>query len=290
MTSQPLWSDPAELPVRRLADTDREGCMALAVDREWRREEPKWEFLFETGEVYGIDAPDGGLAGCYVLTRYAEEHGPGVAAIGMVLVAARFNGRGLGRRLMTHALSIAGDAAVVLHATELGRPLYEKLGFERVDMNSSHYGVFTGGRPDGAPATRPAESEDLDAVIAYDRTAFGCDRAEQLRTYHRSAEHFRVAERDGRIAGFAGAWRNEYLVLGPVVAEDLDTATALLADIAATEEGTVRIDVLHSRSGLREWAIGHGIAPKFDGTYMVHEGRRLPGDPARLFAPINQAV
>ena len=62
-----------------------------------------------------------------MLTRY----GGGLAAVGMMLVAAQREGRGLGRRLMTHLLDRAGDATVFLTATPLGRPLYEKLGFQR---------------------------------------------------------------------------------------------------------------------------------------------------------------
>jgi GNAT superfamily N-acetyltransferase len=50
----------------------------------------------------------------------------------MVLVAARCEGRGLGRRIMAHAMARAGDAVLTLYATDRGRPLYERLGFRSV--------------------------------------------------------------------------------------------------------------------------------------------------------------
>ncbi|GIG70436.1 GNAT family N-acetyltransferase [Phytomonospora endophytica] len=278
-----LWTDPATVPVRRLTgEDDREACMDLAADREWGREEPKWHLLFDACEVYGVDAPDGGLAGCYTLTRYGAE----ASAIGMVLVASRFEGRGLGRRMMTHALSVA-DGVVSLHATEMGRPLYEKLGFQAIDVNSSHYGHFTGPRPDG-PATRPVR--DVAEILAYDRDAHGLDRTALLTALHRRSEAFRVVEEDGRVRGYAAAWRNTHqLVIGPVVADDLATATVLIADIALAADAELRVDVLHSRSGLRRWTASHGIAPRFDGTYMSLDGVDVPGD-ARVWAPVTQAV
>lgn len=257
--------------------------MSLATDREWGREEPKWRLLFDAAEIYGVDAPGGGLAGCYTLTRYGAE----ASAIGMVLVASRFNGQGLGRRMMTHALSVA-EGVVSLYATEMGRPLYEKLGFEVVDVNSSHYGDFSGSRPAG-PATRPVAS--VLEVLAYDREAYGLDRAPLLNALHTHSVAFRAAETDGRVVGYAAAWRNSHnVVIGPVVADDLATAGALIADIATGADAEIRIDVLHSRPGLREWTTSVGIAPKFDGTYMVLDGAEMPGDAARVWAPVTQAV
>jgi hypothetical protein len=80
--------------ITRLGSGDLDACLELAAGREWRPERRKWALLFEVGEVYGIRDPDGGLAGSVTLTRY----GPDLAIVSMMLVAARFGGRGLGRR------------------------------------------------------------------------------------------------------------------------------------------------------------------------------------------------
>ena len=102
--------------------------MALSVDRGWSPERSKWSLLLGACQTFGVDAPDGrGLAGAVVLTRW----GPDLASVGMMLVAARYGRRGLGRGLMEHVIAEAGDATVTLFATDLGRPLYEKLGFLR---------------------------------------------------------------------------------------------------------------------------------------------------------------
>lgn len=278
-----LWIDAGQVPVRRLTYEDRAACMALAESREWGREDPKWRFLFDVAEVYGIEDPSGELIGCCTLTRY----GTTSAAIGMVLVAKRYEGRGLGRRLMTHAMEQAGIAVVSLYATEMGRPLYEKLGFRITDRDVTHIGTFAGERPDG-PATRPVTDADLPGVLAADLAAFGADRSDLLTTLFGAAEHFVVAE-DG--SGYAAAWRNTpTLVIGPVVADDVATARALIADIAMRDGGRVRVNALHAKAGLRGWLTEVGVAPANESSFMVVGGAALPGDHRRLWAPVTQAV
>jgi GNAT superfamily N-acetyltransferase len=139
-------------PIRQLTPDDRERCVALALDRGWSPESAKWTLLLAASEVFGVDAPDGrGLAGSVTLTRW----GPDLAAVGMMLVASRYGRQGLGRALMEHLLRAAGpDATVTLFATDMGRPLYEQLGFRPVRRNVSFVGRF---RPPGrlrAPAAR----------------------------------------------------------------------------------------------------------------------------------------
>ena len=161
--------------------------MALSVDRGWSPERSKWSLLLGACQTFGVDAPDGrGLAGAVVLTRW----GPDLASVGMMLVAARYGRRGLGRALMEHVIAEAGHATVTLFATDLGRPLYELLGFQPVRRNVSFVGAFRPGRAGArssagasAPAvaawfTRAATEADLSAILAVDRAAFGADRGQ----------------------------------------------------------------------------------------------------------------
>ena len=142
MFTQRRHAVTADLPVRRLSVADLPACLDLAADRNWTREERKWRLLFEVSEVYGLDDPaGGGLAGAVVLTRYGLD----LAAIGMMLVATRYGRRGLGSRLMTHALEQAAGAVVYLTATEFGRPLYQGLGFRALDVSVTHRGLLRAG-------------------------------------------------------------------------------------------------------------------------------------------------
>ena len=85
-------------------------CAALAMDRGWWPERGKWSLLLAASDAFGIDAPDGqGLAGTVILTRWGADCG----GIGMMLIASRYGGQGLGRALMEHVLRAAEDLAAI---------------------------------------------------------------------------------------------------------------------------------------------------------------------------------
>jgi GNAT superfamily N-acetyltransferase len=271
--------------VQPLSLGDLPGCLALARDRGWPPEERKWQLLFAVGTVYGLRGGSGDLAGVVALTRY----GPELAAIGMLLVAARYGGQGLGRRIMSHALAEAGDATVFLSVAGSGGPLCEKLGFVTAGMTHTHAGEFAAGR--GTAGSRPAEQGDLPAIRELDARCHGADRARLVRFLPGFTEHLRVIERHGFITGYAGGWRNvDQVVIGPVIAGSADDAQTLVADIAGAVTGPVRLDLDGRHPQLREWVTGHGLTPQASSAVMVRGGRRLPGDRARWFAPLMPAL
>ena len=272
-------------PVEPLTPDDLPGCMALAVDRTWQAEEHKWRLLFELGTVYGVRDETGAPAGVVVLTRYGDE----LAAIGMMLVAARYGGQGMGRRIMTHVLAEAGGATVFLNSTDMGRPLYERLGFAAVGTTHTFAGELD--VPRRAAASRPAEPADLAAIRRLDAQVNGADRPRLVRFLPGFTEQLRVIERDGRITGYAGGWRNvDGLNIGPVIADRVEDAATLIADIAAAAGGPVRIDLDGGHPWLSEWAARRGLAERAVEPVMVRGGTALPGDRSRWFASLMQAT
>ncbi len=266
-----------------LSPADLPECSDLAESRGWSREERKWRLLFAVGTVYGVRDGGGRLIGTTVLTRYGRTG----AAISMVLVAEDHGGRGHGRRLMQRALADAGDIPVFLNATAYGQPLYDKLGFTAVGTTYTHIGHLSPVAVSGR--TRPATDADLDAIVALDTEVTGCDRAALVRRLPAYASQLRVAERDGRITGYAGVWDNQGTAMaGPVIAADADEARDLLGDCAAGATGPVRMDV--EAAGLRQWAEQHGAELRYSTTVMVHGADRLPGDRTRWFLPVMQAL
>ena len=273
----------------RLTATDLPACLALALDRDWGAEVHIWRLLFEVGEVFGMHDDGGDLVATVVLTRYP----PGAAVISMVLVATRLERRGLGTRLMTHVLDHAGPGPVYLYATENGRALYERVGFASVDGMTTYVGRLESAGRAAAPAiSRPAREEDLPAILGLDAAAFGADRSDLVARLPLFAEQVRVLERDRRIAGYAGAWRNiDTVVIGPVIADDFADAQALIAELAAgVPRDRIRLDVEHRQTDLRAWLTARGVPAVFDTSLMVHDARELPGDRRRLFLPIMQAL
>ena len=285
-------------PVRRLAPEDLTHCVALSLDRGWAPERSKWALLLATTEAFGVDAPGGapgggpggapggGLAGCVVLARYGTD----LASAGMMLVAARYGRRGLGRALMEHLLAAAGGATVTLFATDQGRPLYEKLGFRAIRRNVAFVGTFRPEAGETAPV-RPATEADMTAILDVDKAAFGADRSHLLQRLPAFAERLMVLEAVHGIDGYAAAWRNETAtVIGPVVAPDAAAARQLIAGLARQARGPVRLDLDPDRPELPRWAFARGLQPVSRNAVMAHGEWQPRGEPDRLFAPISVAL
>lgn len=289
-------------PVRLLGIDDLPACQRLAEDRDWGREDRKWRFLFSVGDVYGIDGENGELAGTVVSTPYGKD----VAAISMVLVAKRYERRGLGGRLMRHTMDNAGTASLCLTATEYGRPLYERLGFRSVGLCTTYKGVAEGLSKRGLSKrglskrglSVAVEAGDMPAVHALDTEVFGADRTQVIKGLPSFCESLRAVRfhvRDGRgrggrgVAGFAGAWLNDDLTsIGPVIAQNTETALTL-ADEITPPGRPVRLDVDHRHPELVTWAETHGLRPAFTTTIMEY-GDPIGGDPSRLYLPVAQAL
>ena len=95
--------------------------------------------------------------------------------LGGVAVADEARGAGLGRALTEAALAELGPReTVLLLASDAGRPIYERLGFEA----EGRYRVFMS-PDDAAPSGsfRPLGVADRDAVLSLDRRVTGEDRA-----------------------------------------------------------------------------------------------------------------
>jgi ribosomal protein S18 acetylase RimI-like enzyme len=271
-----------EAPIRRLDIVDLPECQELAIARGWGPGTRLWAMLFRMGEVYAVPDPFGGLAACAVLTK----QGDGLAVVSMVLVAARFERQGLGRRVMRHVLEQAGARTVMLHSSTLGRPLYDKLGFRQVSSATRH----TGSLAAGPLSTRGAAAADLPALRRLDAEVTDADRSVLLDVLLAEAEQVRVVETGGEITGYAaGTGHDGVTVIGPVIAADESGARALIADIA-TITGPIRIELDSRHPGLLKWAGEAGLVPGMVAPCLVRGDRPMAGDPSRRYAPIMRAL
>ncbi|MEU5112205.1 GNAT family N-acetyltransferase [Streptomyces longwoodensis] len=286
-----LTPSPTALPVRRLTHRDLIACADLSEDRGWPREEHKWSLLLTAGQGYGIDDPAGGLMAACAVTRYGPQERPELGAIGMMLVAERHARQGLGRHLLRHVVSALAPTPLTLHATPLGRPLYEELGFKttgRAEMVSGH---FLPGGPAPTVPTRAATAGDLPAIIRLDEDVFGTDRTHMITRLPAFADRLRVAVEDGRIIGYAAAWPNmDTHVIGPLIARDTETAQALVASLAAHTDRPLRTDVDVRHEDLLAWLKERGLASVAFNSVMTHGITELPGDWTRRFAPLTVAA
>jgi hypothetical protein len=142
-----------------------------------------------------------------------------------------------------------------------------------------------------APAiTSAATSADLSAIAELDRQAFGADRSDLI-AYLANVGTFAVIRRDNRIAGFSvlrSFGRGE--VIGPVAAENLEDAKALVAHFIALRPGRfLRVDIT-GVADLSDWLAERGLGHVGGGIAMMKPPIPHDGSVPTIFALANQAL
>jgi GNAT superfamily N-acetyltransferase len=161
-------------------------------------------------------------------TGVGSVHGS-VGWVGTIFVEPARRGSGLGRavtRAVIDELEARGCRTLVLIATSMGRPVYEREGFEILD-DQVRFSID--GLPDDAgppdPLVRPYASSDLDAIVALDRFATGEDRRAVLASLLAPSSTWVAVGADGAARGYLARapWRG-----GALIAPDPDDALRLL--------------------------------------------------------------
>jgi GNAT superfamily N-acetyltransferase len=204
--------------------------------------------------------------------------------VGGVAVAPAARRAGLGGALTEAIVGYLEGrevATVLLHATELGRPVYERLGF----VPETDYLTLTGptrpGPPRPGPPVRPGRAADLEAVLALDQAATGEDRRRLLTALWPTGGL--VAGGD-RPSGYhlASPWRAG----GAAVAADPETGLALLDAVRAGAGDGVAVSVPAANAAALRFLAAAGFA-EHSRTVRMHRGPRVPWDPAALFGAHN---
>src|SRR5262249_55443230 len=157
--------------IRLMRTADIPAAMRLKEAAGWNQLEQDWvNMLALEPESCWVEEQGGEAVASTTATCYGQE----LAWIGRVLTLPAFRGRGLARGLMEHCLrwlEARGIRQVKLDATEMGRPLYEKLGF-RVERPIERW-IGPGRRRKGPSSTLALP---LGPIASFDRETFGADR------------------------------------------------------------------------------------------------------------------
>jgi GNAT superfamily N-acetyltransferase len=117
------------MELRELSVEDVPAAMQLSTAAGWNQTPADWEALLAVSPdgCLGIEC-DGRLVATTTVVCYEKR----LAWIGMVLTDAGYQRRGFARMLVSRAIDLAHERAIdciKLDATDLGKPLYESLGF-----------------------------------------------------------------------------------------------------------------------------------------------------------------
>ena len=240
--------------IRRLRIDDLAAFEELSESRGWGRNPVRWSIVLRHAMAWGIDRPDGGLAGTVTLCAYRG----GPAVLGGMLVATDCERQGLGSRLVQHAVAHA-DGPVLLYATAFGEPVYRRLGFVTVETMHVHIGESSiSARPCRTKVT--VDSPDQHSVarlVELDRAAGSGDR-EIILAALANTPGARVAIHPNGDAGGLAFWSGDLLMVGPIIADSDDAAVELAAALTAGA-ARCRLDASTAQEALREWCRGNGI-------------------------------
>ena len=264
--------------VRLFSAADIPAGMRLKEAAGWNQTAADWE------RVVALD-PDGCFAiecdGQVRATTTAVCFGRELAWVGMVLTDAQYRGRGFARRLMEHTLAhLRGKRMqwIKLDATDMGRPLYERLGFREEGAIERWI------RPAGVVPRHSGAVGRLDLDAALDRQAFGADRSSLLRVLA-GIESASIAGM-GFAMGRPGA---RAAFFGPCVARSADAARELLAwFLEEHRQESVYWDILPANADAVALAGEFGFEPVRRLARMALAGVEDPpplrNDDARVYA------
>jgi GNAT superfamily N-acetyltransferase len=280
-------SDPSE--IGRLELGDLPDAEALVAEAGWNQVAADWRMFLDFGTVYAVRAD-----GRVIATAATLPYGDCCAWISMVLVATSHRRQGLATRLLDRCIAdiTAARLVPVLDATPAGRTVYAPLGFQDAWgfarlVSQARSSAGTPSRSDEI-AIHPIDDPIWPALCAYDAAAFGADRSAilaRMRSRLPPADLF--ATRDGRVVGLLlGRDGRTAAHLGPLIAEDDAVAGALLERALSRIGGTVFLDLVDAKTGVRAWLEAAGFAPQRPFTRMLLGRRESFDDVGRTFAVI----
>jgi hypothetical protein len=204
----------------------------------------------------------------------------------MVLVSPGHRRLGYASRVLRRALAYlqSRGLAAVLDATPAGHEVYvqeglrDTWGFQRYSLHESR--PVSGRQEVPGTKLRALAERDWPQILALDLPAFGASREPLLRALAaRLPGAALVVQRGDSICGFLlGRDGREARQLGPLVAQDLPAAQALLSHALALAPAPIYIDIVDRHASLRNWALMQGFAVQRPFTRMVCGAERAPGN------------
>ena len=261
-------------------------AVALSAEAHWNQISADWAMMIGQGMAIGLAKPDGQLVATALVLPYGDRFG----WISMVLVTQTWRQQGLASRLLRRSIDRLEERRLVpvLDATPAGENVYRPLGFKPHFRFQRWQGELPpAARPAPQPAgdevSRPFAPEDMAAVEAYDAEVFDGPRPLILRG---------IAGRGGGLARIALNGRGFLLSrdgrmarqIGPIDAENADTALAMLERALDVAHGPLFIDVPDHQTAVTSYLQSRGFAVQRPFLRMLKGEGGGFGDPDRMFA------
>ncbi|WP_100225091.1 GNAT family N-acetyltransferase [Saccharococcus caldoxylosilyticus] len=250
----------------------------LSASVGWDYDEHEIRTMMKSGKIYGHKNEEGKVVSSAAIIPYDTS----LASIGMVIVHEEYRRMGLGK-IVTRACinTVSKDTAIMLIATEQGKPLYEKMGFSVVDCVHKylcdHYiPVRSINKMDIEINT--FSQEDVTQMIKLDEKAVGAKRSKFLvNRIEQAKECLVVKDSNGTIIGYGLSILGPInLILGPIVAPNFEIASLLIDELARNHQGRLRIDVPSGHEEFMLFLEQRGFYKVSQPPIMIMNAKQLP--------------
>ena len=279
-----------ELNLIKLEAADIPPLLEVSASAGWPTTAETWSTMLgiRGGAFFGHRLADGEIVSSAGIFNYGK-----LASLAMVLVKPSHRGRGLAKQLVTHcSAQLPPAAAIMLVSTELGLPLYTRLGFKPVDGTQR---LTLTGTPKPLNAARarfirPYTAADFRGVLNADAAALGVRREGVIRACVSEAGPCFVLTDGDRITGFGAAKDGPGgRAIGPVIAPDAEAAMCLVESLPAANGAKLQIDALAGRTEFLKALAARGFTVEGAAPILLLNGEGLPGRRENIFAIASRA-
>jgi GNAT superfamily N-acetyltransferase len=206
--------------------------------------------------------------------------------LGLVATHPDARGRGLATRISAHVVAWSRSrscSTVALDASDLGRPIYERLGFRA--LGSTVEMLTDPGLPGDRDGVTLLAPDDIDELLELDRAVFGGDRSRLLRAVTDDDRNACLVARtsDDALAGYLVSGATS---AGPGCALDAGTARRL---VRALDGGRAHRLLVPFESAYLDDVLALGTEQRRL-THMRLGNLALPGDRGRLITQMTYAT
>ena len=269
-----------------MTPADVEPVARAFLREDWGDRRLNLEFVTHHAETHPFVAD---VDGTVVGTGIVSLNGP-VAWIGTIWVEPAWRRRGVGLALTEATIETAeaaGCRTMLLVATEVGRPLYESLGFEVQTWYRILEAPGLAEEPPD-PRIRPYRASDLAAMAELSNAATGEDRMHLLAAFASPETAICLVRDDGALGGFVvrAPWGG-----GSTIAPRLEEAEAILRArrVGRGSEQRVRAGLVTENEAGLERLLATGWTESWRAPRLVR-GDPLRWQPEAIWGQFNHAL
>jgi len=251
----------------------------LSASVGWDYDEHEINTILSVGTVFGHINEKGDIISSAAIIPYDSV----LASIGMVIVNKNYRGYGLGKEVTEACIkSVSSETTIMLIATDEGKALYKKLGFQTFTyvhkFLCGNYTPFRIKHGINDYKIVPLKECHFNQVKELDHSAIGADRTSFLKVrIEQAKEGIVVKNSKGDIVGYGLCVEGSVnLILGPIVAMNDDVATHIIEHLVQGYQGKLRIDVPDGQESFMKYLEKSGFMKDRKPPVMIKNSMTLP--------------